>query len=519
MLVDGNQITPGDLPETFDYIVIGAGSAGSAVAARLLEHDDVRVLLLEAGDAVDGDDVVTTPTRWVENLGSRKDWQYQYDAEPHLDGRTLPLPQGRALGGSSSINGLIWMRGDRAVYDEWAAEGNTGWDYESVLPLFRRSEDWEDGPSPLHGTGGPIRVERARDLHPVAAGLIDAACALDLPYLDDLNVPSPSGAGPLTLNVRDGRRVSSWTGYLQDKADDERLTVVTAARVRKLVMVSERCVGVDVVIAGRSWSPRAAREVLVSAGAIGSPALLLRSGIGPVRQLEHAGIGIVADLPGVGKNLQDHPIVAGLCLAPGRTLPPPNSNLEGAGVLWRSRSDRPTADVMILAVQIPYFSREIGDQYDVPPDAVTLLPCLMRPASRGSVEVASAEGPVRIRANMLAETADLDALVAGVDLAQDLAATKEFSVVAGSWAVPTHPMTRREIEVFVRRATMPYVHPVGTCAMGVGEDAVVDSNLRVRGIAGLRVADSSVMPSITSGNTNAPSTMIGEFAAARIGEQ
>jgi choline dehydrogenase len=358
-------------------------------------------------------------------------------------------------------------------------------------------------------------VERARDLHPVAAALIDAGRSYGMPYLDDMNIPEPEGVGPMNLNVRDGARCSPLRGYLRPVMDHKNLTVLTEAQVVRLTLSGTRCTGVDFLLDGRLHSVDASGEVILCAGAIHTPRLLLLSGIGPQDDLERLGINTVVDLPGVGRNLQDHVLLAGLCFEAKRPLPPPNHNLAGSAFFWKSRSALSVPDLMVLPVQVPYVSDEIRAQYPIPPNAFSIMPALVRPRSRGYLRMKTAgpDGPLEIQPNFLSEQADVDALVAGVELGLDIASRPAFRDLIKGWIAPSKRMSREDTVAFIRRSCSSYYHPVGTCAMGSGKEAVVDAELRVRGVEGLRVADASVMPTIPSANTNAPVVMIGEFAS------
>lgn len=514
-----NEAERGDeLARSYDYVIVGAGSAGCVVARRLIDGTDATVLLLEAGGSDEGVKSISNPPQWVENIGSQYDWNYSYEPSPYVDHRSIHLALGKVLGGGGSINALAWARGNRADFDSWAAAGNAGWDFNSVLPLFKKSEDWEDGPSAFRGAGGPVRIERAKNLHPVAAALIDAGKSYGMPYLDDTNVPEPLGVGPDNLNVRDGVRCSTWSAYMRPVLGNPNLTVLTSAEVVRLTLSATRCTGLEFQLDGKLRKVAAAREVILCAGAIHTPRILLLSGIGPPDELKQLGIDTVIGLSGVGRNLQNHILLTGLCFEAKSPLPPPNNNLAGTTFFWKSRPELEVPDLKFVSVAIPLVSAEIAAQYPIPPNAFSINPGLMILQSRGYVRMKTAEynGPLEVQANFLKEQADVDALVAGIELGLDIASQPAFQNLIKRWVAPAKRMSREETVAFLRRACSTYFHPVGTCAMGSGKDAVVDAELRVRGVERLRIADASIMPTITSANTNAPTVMIGEFASQQL---
>jgi choline dehydrogenase len=411
---------------------------------------------------------------------------------------------------------MVWYRGQKADYDAWAEAGNVGWDYQSVLPHFKASESWEDGGNDYRGGSGPIRVERAKQLHPVAGGLIEAARSHGLAYLDDINISAAEGTGALNMNVHKGRRSSPWSAYLEPVIDNPRLTLLANANVGRLFLESGRCVGIDIHSQKAVLKARATRDVILCAGAIDTPRLLLLSGIGNADELRANDISVVHDLPGVGKNLQDHIILGGLCFTASQPMFPFNNNLEGSCVICRSDLSIEIPDLTFVAMQIPFATPEIAEEFPVAGNAFCLLPGLMSVASRGELKL-NGSG-LGIQANMLREEADLKALVSAIDIGLELADQPGLRNLISSWAAPTSSLSRSGKIEFVRHSASSYAHPVGTCAMGNGREHAVDFNLRVHGLTGLRVADASVMPTIPKGNTHAATIMIAEVAASKIAD-
>ncbi|WP_407178634.1 GMC family oxidoreductase [Bradyrhizobium sp. STM 3562] len=419
------------------------------------------------------------------------------------------------LGGSSSINAMLWYRGHRSDYDAWEAAGATGWNFASVLPYFKRTEDWEGGASEFRGAGGPLRIERPRDPHPIARAMLDAAAELGFPVIDDPNGASNEGASLPNLNIGGGKRWSAARGYLHPLADRPNLTVRTHALALGLGFDGRRCRTVRFIIDGVVTEVRAEGEVILALGAIDTPRLLLMCGIGPAGELERLGVPVLCDLRGVGENLQDHPLLMGINFRARRPLGPVRDNGGGAIMNWKSTPALAAPDLHAFVVQGAHAGAEVASAYDLSGDIFAMSPGLMRSTSVGRLRLQSAApgGALDIQPNFLAESGDMEALIAGMDAMTELASTKAFADLVAGPAAPDRRLSRREKIAYIRMSCSTFFHPCGTCAMGEGERAVVDPQLRVRGVDGLRIADASVIPIIPSCNTHAPVVMIGERAA------
>jgi choline dehydrogenase len=494
-----------------DVVVVGSGSGGAVVTRRLVDAG-VRVALVEVGGA-DENPAIHDPPRVFELWDSPQDWGYRTAPQAHCHDRELQWPRGKVLGGSSSLNGMIYIRGHRSDYDTWAYLGCAGWSYEDVLPVFKRSEDFDRGASGYHGVGGPLPVLTEYERHPVNAALLEAAVEAGIPFNDDHNGATLDGVGYAQLNIRDGVRQSAATVFLRPVLGSPNLVVLTGTRASRLVLEHGRCVGVVVSPEGGSAvEVRAEHEVVICAGTIESPKLLLLSGIGPGPDLDRLGLDVAIDLPGVGRNLHDH-ILSPVIHAAARSVPPalPGMTQLHSHLFWRSRSGLLGPDVQPLFFHLPMYL----DGMEGPADGFTLMAGAIRPASRGSLRLASTDpaAPPLIDPAFLSRESDLDTMVATIELCREIAQQDALAEWRGPELYPGPDVIGTALRDYVRRTAITYHHQAGTCRMGVDELAVVDPELRVYGVEGLRVADASVMPLVTSGNTHAPVVMIGERAA------
>jgi choline dehydrogenase len=499
---------------TYDFIICGAGSSGSVIARRLAENPACEVLLIEAGPD-DKSESVLDPTLWPTNLGTERDWGFQAEPNPHLDGRALSMSMGRGLGGGSSVNVMVWARGHRSDWDHFAAEtGDPGWNYGSVLDIYRRIESWQGKPDPRYrGTTGPVWVQPAKDPSPIAGALLDAAEGLGIPRFGHPNgemMESVGGVAYADMLVREGRRHSLYRAYVQPIADRPNLTILTETVVRRVLFEGRRATGVEINRAGTISAVKASTEVVISAGAINTPKLMMLSGVGDREELTRFGIPVVQHLPGVGRNLQDH-VSFGCTWEYREPIPPRNSGSE-ATLYWKSRPELTAPDLLFCQVEVPVPSERTAS-LGVPNHGWTMFAGLAQPHSRGRIRLKSAdprEMPV-VDANMLSDPRDLEAARACVKLCRELGSSDAFSPFVSTERIPG--AGRPIDDAFIRDAAVTYWHQCGTAKMGSDDMSVVDAKLAVHGISGLRIADGSVLPRVTTGNTMAPCAVVGERAA------
>jgi choline dehydrogenase len=504
----------------YDFIVVGGGAAGCVLAAEL-SASGAQVLLIESGGRDDGP-TTTNPSIWFYNVGGPLDYSLPITPSARLNNRKLNMPLGHVLGGGSTINAMVWTRGMQQDFDGWAANGAKGWAFADVLPIYKSQEDWEGGANVWRGTGGPVRLRRPRDPHPTAPAFIEAAREMGLAILDDVNGPMGPGAGYINMNIaEDGTRVSAARAFLRPALSRPNLTVLLNTNVVKLQFNKSRCVGVQAVTAGAVRDIAADREVILAAGAIGSPKLLMLSGVGAAEALGKLSIGVVENVPGVGNNFHDHILLSGVLFKYKGVMPdrPADSNAVEAEAFLSSGVSSDLDSALVLH-QLPGVTPEAAARFGAPPaDAFSIAPALVQPTSRGAVRLASNnfQDPAVIDGNYLATDHDVAVIVRAIEAARELGAQHAFDGVRESEVVPGCKASAEDIRDLVRLASASFGHPVGTCKMGIDPLAVVDPELRVHGILGLRVADASVIPQAIRGpGTNAVTQMIAGRASKLI---
>ncbi len=501
--------------KSYDYIIVGAGSAGCVIANRLSEDPSLSILVIEAGGP-DTMPEIHDPRAWPFLQGTSVDWGYSTMPQTHVDNRVLPYARGKVVGGSSAINAMGHQRGHRAIFDGWAKD-NPGWGYDDLLPMYIKSETFSGGAGPYHGGDGPLGVLAPGDdlRSPVAASYLRTIVDMGHPMNDDLNGASTLGPCWNQLAIKDLKRQSTGVAYLDPILGRPNLTVLTSAPLLKLDMVKTRCTGITYDHAGTARQVAARREVILSMGSLDTPKFLMLGGIGPAAALKRMGIPVVADLPGVGQNLQDHPLLGGVVYEGRRPIPQSKLN-HGEGMYFTfSEAGMKIPDLLVMCVTLPFASKALPP---VPANSFTIVPALIAPESRGSVTLGSTD-PTKsalIDPNFFATDRDLAAISRGVEIAREIGSKPGLAEWRQREVLPGGPLDKAGLRDFVLKATATFYHPVGTCRMGKDAKSVVDNMLCVHGMQGLRVVDASIMPRITSSMPNATVIAIAEKAATMI---
>jgi choline dehydrogenase len=509
------------LRTSYDYIVVGSGASGSVVARRLAENLSNRVLLLEAGGGDLKPGILITEN-WFFNIGGEFDWSFSAEPSASVNHRAIHQAMGKALGGGTSINGMVWARGHKHDFDHWATEaGDSAWGYQQVLDIYKRIEDWHGAPDPQRrGIGGNVFVQPAPNPGPMAPAFLAAAAAMDIPTFADQNgvmQEGPGGAAISNVRIRDGRRRNIPSDYLYPVMDQPNLTVLTGAYVNRLTLNGTTVIGVEFEWQGETRTIKASSEIVLSAGAIQTPKILMLSGIGDRAELARFGIATASHLTGVGRNFQDHPIIGAGLWEPNAPAPARNNAAE-ANLFVKSHPDLDTPDLHIWHVEAPYAS-EVTAKYAVE-GTWSISPGLVRPESRGFLRLKSAnpKDHVEIHANMLGDLRDIVALRKGMEISRELGNSAAMKRFAKRELLPG-PLKGEALDNLIRNGAMSMHHPTCTAKMGRDDLSVVDANLRVYGIKSLRIADGSIMPMVTTGNTHAPCVIIGERMAEILRRQ
>lgn len=512
------------LLDTYDYIVVGSGSAGCALVGRLAARTEANILVIEAGDW-DVAPSVLDPRVWFTNLGTERDWQDVAIPSPSTNNRAIPEHMGRVVGGGSSINATIWARPFKSDLDHWAdVSGDSGWGYEQGLSVFRKVEDWQGKPDARYrGKGGPVWVQPAHDPHPVAPAMLAACRSLGLPVLDDQNGAREEGTGGFAFMnqiIRDGQRQSMARAYLYPVLGRKNVTLLVNTHVDRLTFSGTRVTGVQIRRGNTVSNVSAKSEVIVSAGGINTAKLLMLSGIGDEAQLRKHGIKARVHSPEVGRNFQDHVLHGGCIWEPKEAMPHRNSAAEVAG-FWRSDSTLSSPDINLVQIELPYASEVVAKEYAPPPSSWALCAGLIAPKSRGTVTLRTDKPEDRpvVDAQFLSHPDDVKALAVGIEMCREIGNSAAMKDFVKREVAPGRKLTGKAMEDFVRNGATTYFHESGTCRMGKDSQAVVDARLRVNGVQNLRIADSSIMPRIAGVATMASCVLIGERMASILIER
>ncbi len=516
--VFGATVNTSDIKDAeFDYIIVGAGSAGCVLANRLTEDSDVSVLVIEAGGPELGVEAISTPLRLLELWNTEYDWAYFTAPQKQCNGRKIHWPRGRVVGGSSSLNGMLYVRGYASDYDNWASLGNPGWEYENILPYFKKSEDFEGGENEFHGVGGPLHVTVNYDIHPTTQAIVDACLEAGYPFNEDYNGADSEGVNFAQMNTKNGMRHSGAVAFLRPALERSNLSLLTNARVKNLVLDGSTVKEITYVQGDEEHTVITKGEVILSGGTIESPRILMMSGIGEREQLEKHGIDVVHDLPGVGKNLHDHSLAP--VIYEGDVPPPTNPAVIPlhAQAFMRSDPDLPAPDMQPLFFHVPLYTADT--QEPLTGSAYTLCAGGVSPTSRGEIRLTGAglDDPLELDPNLLATDYDVQTIVNNIKMMREVAKQPSLAKITTGELYPGEDVQSDEdLADYARNSLQSYHHQVGTCKMGSDAMAVVDHELKVHGIEGLRVIDASVMPVVPTGNTNAPTYMVAEKGADMV---